>query len=127
MQLNAEDKRKWCWGYSLEDECYYGPFETRESALRDAISQDAEDPVLGRCNFANPGDAIDFIDEAWLLENLEDHTDEELRSAEDQTFKLRPESDIQELKNAIGDWVSKNIEVIWLTTELESSTAKEGI
>jgi hypothetical protein len=123
----VEDVRKWCWGYSLEDERYYGPFETRALALSDAKSDGKTDPILGRCNFAKPEDALDFIDEQWLLENLEDHIDEELRSAEDQTFKLRPEADIQELKNAIGDWVSKNIEVIWFTAELEPSTAKEGI
>jgi len=121
--LRAED-RKWTWTYN-EEECY-GPFDTRDDALADALGRSEDEGFrhigIGRCSMFDPlGYAPDATD---LLEAIEERAfDNEFSFYEDQILSIKGDRGkaCAALKAALSVWMDKwvNVETVWTMVDEE--------
>ena len=118
------DDRKWCYQLCRDDETAFGPFDSREEAIREARAEFLEPGgklYLSRCDYPDPGDkAPTFFDEDDLLEDMNQQAiDDGEGNVEGDTFEPIKGAEIGHLNELIKDWCRRNIKAVWFNVDPE--------
>ena len=120
------DERKWCWAESKDSEEWMGPFDTCEAVIAEAIDSAgdgdaAESFAISRCIYADPKDAAQrWAENLEPLEELNDHTEEELQDYNDgETYKYIGDATQSKtaLIEAVVAWAERHAKTQWFCAD----------
>jgi hypothetical protein len=93
------------FGY-MNDNSFYGPFETEELAIEDAKNQEFEEITIGEAEFVKPIDYL-TIDLDGIMRDMEEAASDDIDASE--IFTLKPNAE-KALLDALVPWIENYIE-----------------
>jgi len=120
-QPNAKpDDRKWCFLLREDSESAFGPYETREAAIKAAVDSfvgAGDTIVLSRGDFPDPGEELCQDAAGRLMEALEEDCNDDLRNPEDLTFTLNEGANLEDLDTLIRGWLRANVHATYFQVD----------